>query len=101
MAGPGLLGKQQQAEALLRHVLADGDWHDAADVTPVVMGTARCGYGTMLEALWQLGGEVENHGRGGSEWRLRADAQPRPPRVYSRRNEWATNQSSAPVAPGR
>jgi hypothetical protein len=84
-----VLKKRKHAAALLEHLLRDGAWHDASDVRPVVTRTARCGYVTVLEALWAIGGEVENHGRGGSEWRLRSDAQPRPPRIWARRNEWA------------
>ena len=85
-----VLKKHQHAEALLRHLLCDGAWHAAADTNSVVMKHVGCSYLTVLDALWAVGAEVENHGRGGSEWRLRADAQPRPPRVYARRNDWAS-----------
>ena len=94
-----VLKKHQIIEALLRHLLRDGRWHAGTDINAVVMKAASCSYVATLDALWRIGGELQTHGRGGSEWRLRAGAQPRPPRVYARRSDWATvattNQASA------
>ena|SRR5579862_7947884 len=69
----------QRAAIILRHTLRDGEWHDGASVRDAVRESAECSYVTVLSTLWAIGGDVENHGRGGSRWRLTKDAQQRIP----------------------
>jgi hypothetical protein len=66
-----------QIEAHLKAALADGCWHPSKPLRERIMAEVGCGWKSITDALWALGGDVENHWRAGSRWRITPDAAPR------------------------
>ena len=70
----------EQAKPLLRRLLADGQYHPSREVLPAVCALVGCKGKVVVNALYEIGGEMENHTRAGSKWRLPRNATDRPRR---------------------